>query len=125
LDLGQIKISGHDLEFMALTIIDMVSNLVELVRIDNTTAAHVAIQFENTWLARYPRPLFCTYDQGGEFIGFHFQQMLQRHNIHGRLTSSKNPQANAICERMHQTIGNTLRAIINLNPHIVGVDNVA
>jgi transposase InsO family protein len=120
----QIKIGEHELEFMALTIIDVVTNLVELVRIDNKTAAHVAIQFENTWLARYPRPLFCTYDQGGEFIGFHFQRMLQRHNIHGRPTSSKNPQANAICERMHQTIGNTLRAMINLNPPI-GINNAA
>jgi transposase InsO family protein len=109
---------------MALTVIDMVTNLVELVHIDNKMSAHVAIQFENTWLACYPRPLFCTYDQGGEFLGFHFQRMLQRHNIHGWPTSSKNPQANAICERMHQTIGNTLWAMINLAP-LVGVGNAA
>jgi len=42
--------------------------------------------------------------------------MLQRHNIHGHPTSSKNPQANAVCERMHQVIGNSLRALSTLNP---------
>jgi hypothetical protein len=101
---------------MALTIIDTVTNLVELVRINNKTSAHVALQFENTWLARYPRPIHCTFDQGGEFTGYPFQQMLQRHGIKGRCTTSKNPQANAICERMHQTIGNTLRALHSLHP---------
>ena len=31
-------------------------------------------------------------------------------------TTSKNPQANAICERMHQTVANILRTNLNSNP---------
>jgi hypothetical protein len=55
-------------------------------------------------------------DQGGEFIGQPFQQKSAQHGIRGRPTTSKNPQANALCERMHQTIGNSLRAMRQMNP---------
>ena len=37
---------------------------------------------------------------------------------------TKNPQANSICERMHQAIGNTLRAMIELTPPH-GIDSAA
>ena len=94
----------------------MVTNLVEITRIDNKTAQHVALHFENTWLARYPRPIHLIYDQGGEFTGYSFQRMLARHHIHKHPIASKNPRANSVCERMHQTIGNTLRVLSTLNP---------
>ena len=84
--------------------------------LDNGSAAHAALQLENTWLARYPRPDSIIHDQGTEFFGFHFQQMLQRNGIRPRPTTVKNPQANAICERMHHTVGNTLRTLATLNP---------
>lgn len=41
-------------EFKALTCIDPVTNLVEIVRIQNKTSRHVSQMFENTWLSRYP-----------------------------------------------------------------------
>ena len=110
------------MNFIALTIIDPVTNLVELVRLENKTSAHVARQFENTWLARYPLPQKCVHDQGGEFTGFPFQRVLQRHGIRARSTTAKNPQANAICERMHQTIGNSLRAMATMDPP-TGIDS--
>jgi transposase InsO family protein len=111
-----VQVGNQRIEFKALTIIDTVTNLVELVRLDNGSAAHAALQFENTWLARYPRPDSVIHDQGTEFVGFHFQQMLQRNGIRPRPTTVKNPQANAICERMHHTVGNTLRTLATLNP---------
>ncbi|KAG7343122.1 hypothetical protein IV203_021067 [Nitzschia inconspicua] len=46
----------------------MVTNLVEVVRIDSKSSSHVAMHFENSWLAKYPRPLNVIHDQGGEFI---------------------------------------------------------
>jgi transposase InsO family protein len=112
----KLSIQQQEISFTALTIIDTVTNLVELVRIDNKTAAHVALQFENTWLSRYPKPFACIHDQGGEFVGYHFKQMLSRQGIKDVTTTSKNPQANAICERMHQSVGNTLRSLISMNP---------
>ena len=76
----------------------------------------MAQQFENAWLARYPRPINVIFDQGREFTGYEFQQMLHHHGIHARPTTIKNPQANAICERLHQTIANVLRPLLMENP---------
>ena len=94
----KLNINNVEVEFRALTVIDFVTNLAELVRIDNKTSAHVALQFKNTWSSRYPMPKHCVYEQGGEFIGFPFQHMLQQHGITGHPTTAKNPQANASCE---------------------------
>ena len=33
-------------------------------------------------------------------------------------STSKNPQSNAICERMHQTVGNILRILLHKNPPV-------
>jgi hypothetical protein len=37
-----------------------------------------------------------------------FQNMLEQYDIPRRPTTVKNPQANAICTRMHQEVGNSL-----------------
>lgn len=92
------------------------TNLTELILIHNRTSQHVAQQFENCWLARYPRPNRCIHDNGGEFIGWPFQELLQQAGIQDVATTTYNPQANAICERMHQTIGNILRTLTHVNP---------
>ena len=49
-----IQVCNRPYEFNALTVIDNVSNLVELVRIDKKTAAHVARKYAQVWLSRYP-----------------------------------------------------------------------
>jgi hypothetical protein len=64
-----IQVRNRPYEFNALTVIDNVSNLVELVRIDEKTAAHVARKFAQVWLSRYPWPARCVHDNGGEFVG--------------------------------------------------------
>ena len=111
-----VKIQNEEVEFNALTCIDPVTNLVEIIRINNRTAIHVAQQFENCWLSWYPRPNRCVHDNGGEFKGEGFQLMLQRHGIHDSPTTSRNPQGNAVCECMHQTIANVLRTTLPLQP---------
>ena len=100
---------------MALTIIDPVTYLTELVRVDNKTAEHVANNFAYTWLTRYPWPEKCIHDNGGEFTGWEFQKLLEQCKIEDTPTTSRNPTANAICERMHQTVGNVLRILVHEN----------
>ena len=111
-----MKIRQETVPLLAVTVIDTVTNLVEIVRLANKTSQQVALQFVNTWLARYPRPQYCIHDQGGEFLGWEFQEMLQRYGIISRATTAKNPQANAVCERMHQSVGNTLRVLWDTQP---------
>ncbi len=69
----KVKVNGQRVEFNALTCIDMASNLVELIRVDNKTAKHTRDKFTQSWLCRYPRPVQCLHDKGGEFIGQNFQ----------------------------------------------------
>jgi hypothetical protein len=80
---------------------------------ESTTRLHVALIVENEWLARYPRPLRCIYDNGGEFTGAPFQVMLLENGIQGVPTTVKNPQSNAINERIHQTVANILRTYVH------------
>ncbi len=114
----KIKVPGYDeaVVFNALTAIDTVTNLTELIRINRKTSRHVALAFQNSWLTRYPRPIHVIYDQGGEFTGGAFQNTINRLGIRRHPTSVKNAQANAICERMHQTVGNILRTLLYVNP---------
>jgi hypothetical protein len=112
----KISMNGQELEFNALTCIDPVTDLVELTRMQEKTAAHVGMMFENNWLARHPRPMRCVHDNGGEFIGANFQRTLELNGVKDVPTSVKNPQSNATCERMHQTAANVLRALPHAHP---------
>jgi transposase InsO family protein len=117
--LGQVPGANAEethITFNALTCIDPVTNLTELIRIDGKSAAHVGAKFEQGWLSRYPRPIRCIHDNGGEFTGEHFQLRLETNGIKDVPTTVKNPQANSICERMHQTVANSLRSMVHSNP---------
>ena len=60
-------------------------------------------------LTRYPWPDKIIYDRGTEFKA-EFAKMLQEdYLVIPRPISTRNPQANSIVERVHQTIGNMLR----------------
>ena len=109
----KVKVSGREIEVLALTCIEPVTNLVELIRINNKTAEHVAQQIENCWLSRYPWPTKAIHDNGGEFTGYPFQKLLETANIESTPSSPYTPTANSICERMHQTVGNVLRTIFH------------
>ena len=103
-------------EFNALTCIDRVTGLSELIRIENKEANHVADKFAECWLSRYPRPMSCCHDNGGEFTGWEFQQLLTDFGIKDKPTTSRNPTGNAVCERMHLQIGNHIRTKIHSEP---------
>ena len=66
----KIAVNNEDVYFNALTCIDPVTNLVEIIRIENKTANHVARKFEECWINRYPRSNKCIHDNGGEFVGW-------------------------------------------------------
>ncbi len=88
------------------------TNLVKLIKIDDKRSKTVAGKFAQCWLTRYPWPQHCVHDPGTEFTGPEFQMLLQNCCIRDVCTTAKNPQSNAVCERMHQTIGNILRTKI-------------
>jgi hypothetical protein len=68
------------------------------------------------WLTCYPWPQGCVHNPGTEFTGPEFQTLLQNCHIRDVCTTAINLQSNAVCERMHQTVGNVLRTLFHGNP---------
>jgi transposase InsO family protein len=102
--------SGKSYEFYALTAIDRATGFPDGIMIKRKTSENVARKFDEVWLSRYPRPEVCAHDQGGEFIGPEFQQLLHDAGIASAPSTARNPQSNAIVERLHLTMGNRIRA---------------
>jgi hypothetical protein len=72
--------------------VDPVTDLVELTRAQNKTAAHVGMIFENNWLSGHPRLMRCVHDNGGEFTGADFQRTLELNGVKEAPTAMKNPR---------------------------------
>jgi hypothetical protein len=52
-----LEVGNRTEKFSALTNIDLVTNLVEIVRVNNKTTSAVTAHFVNAWLACYPKPI--------------------------------------------------------------------
>ena len=111
--LWTVKIRGKKTrEVFALTIIDTASNLVELVQTESKTLENIARRFHNTWIARYPQPERVIHNNGREFTGQKFQGLLYILGIKPSGAKVKNPQSNAICKQMHQTVATILKTAV-------------
>ena len=67
------------------------------------TSARISLLFKKHWLDRYPRPQTVIFDNGSEFKK-NFIPLLQDFSIKPKVTTVKNPQANAPVERIHQIV---------------------
>ena len=90
--------------------IDPATGWFEIHQYNDKRSITVANIAEQEWFSRYPWPTQVTYDRGSEFIGKDFQSMIKNdYGIKGKPITVRNPQANAIVERVHQVIGNIIR----------------
>ena len=64
---------------------------------------------EQIWLTRYPWPQVITFDRGTEFMAEFAEMVSNDYGIERRPITTRNPQANAVIERIHQTLGNIIR----------------
>jgi hypothetical protein len=67
------------------------------------SSATVGNIINRTWFSRYPRSQYIIYNNGSEFKP-HFETLCDSYGLKRKPTSVRNPQANAILERVHQTI---------------------
>ena len=89
--------------------IDPATGWFELKTAKEKDAMAVASLVETTWLTRYPWPQEIVYDRGTEFMGDFATMIKDDYGIKTRPITTRNPQANAIIERIHQTLGNIIR----------------
>ena len=103
-----------DLQLKAVTMIDPATGWFEIATYDDKRSMTVANIVEHTWLSRYPRPSEVTVDRGKEFIGSAFKDELceKEYDIEVKFatTTTANPQANSIVERIHQTLASMVRS---------------
>lgn len=72
------------------------------------SSAKISELVNKTWFCRYPRCNSIIYDNGSEFK-LHFQSLCDTFGLKRKPTTVKNPQANAILERIHQTLAAMMR----------------
>ena len=65
----------------------------------------VANIVKQEWFAHYPWPTQVTFDRGSKFIGQDFQNLIKNdYGVKPKPISVRNPQANAIVERVRQVM---------------------
>ena len=111
--IGPWKLKRNDnkiITLRALTLIDPATGWFEMIPYENKQSITIANLTEIHWLSRYPWPELITYDRGSKFIGHEFKNMVKEdYGITVRPITKRNPQANAIIERIHQVLTNMIR----------------
>ena len=103
---GRTKAAERTLH--CLTMIDPATGWFEIAEIPAKSADVVMDTLEQTWLVRYPRPTEVIMDRGREFMAEVKKSLKDDYGITRKLITTRNPQANAMVERAHQTLGNML-----------------
>jgi hypothetical protein len=121
---------GSSIDFMALTMINPASSWFEVVELPtimrlmtkkvngkertieeeifDKSFDQISRLVNKICLCRYPQCCYLIYDNGLEFK-LHFETLCKSYGIKRKLTRIKNPQANAICEHVHQVLGTMIR----------------
>ena len=110
------------IQLWALTMIDPATGWFEIKEIKTKRADIIANLVEQTWLVRYPWPDLIIMDRGREFKAEFYNMITVDYNIKPKVITTRNPQANAIIERVHQTIGNVLRTF-DVNKTVLDSDD--
>ena len=109
--IGPYKV-GHgrqQRELHCLTMIDPATGWFEIAPIDNKQADVVANELEFAWLTRYPWPTEVVLDRGKEFMAEVKTMLRDHYGCVRKAITTRNPQANAMVERAHQTLHNMIR----------------
>jgi hypothetical protein len=93
----------------AVTMIDPATGWLEINEIPNQNAITIAETVEQVWLTRIPKPQILKFVGGSEFKAEFAAMITNDYGIVRKGSAVRNPQSNAIIERVHQTIGKILR----------------
>lgn len=103
-----IRAQNGAFRLKALTMVDPATGWFEIAEVPDATAATVAETFDHEWLSRHPRPHCIGFDGGGECKNA-FKEMIRNHGITPAPTTTHNPQANGIVERVHSALADVLK----------------
>ena len=101
----------HTLTLWCVTMIDPATGWIEIREIPNKKADTIANIVEQAWFTRHPWPTQVNLDRGSEFMAEFSKMVKQDHGVKKKTITTRNPQANSIIERVHQTIANIIRTV--------------
>jgi transposase InsO family protein len=88
--------------------IDPVTGWFEITEIPAKRADVIINVLKQTWLVRYLRPAEIIMDRGKEFAAKVRDKLQNEYGVIRKLNTTRNPQANSMVERAHQTIHNMI-----------------
>ena len=100
---------GTNVTLHCLTMIDPATGWFEIAEIPIKQADYIANVLEQVWLTRYPWPTEIRMDRGSEFAAEVSEAITEEYGIERKLITTRNPQSNAIIERIHQVVGDMIR----------------
>ena len=101
--------NGKTIYLQAVTMIDSATGQIEIRTVPSACVDLVSKIVELAWLTRYPLPSKVIVDCKKEFLA-KFKTMIQAdYGITIKPITSRNPRANSISERIHQTMGKIIR----------------
>ena len=98
-----------ELTLHCMTMIDPATGWFEIVQIPGKQADDIANILEETWMCQYPWSQKIICDRDKEFMAEVKTMLQEDYGCRVSQITTRNPQANAILERMHQTLGNMVR----------------
>jgi transposase InsO family protein len=105
-----VKNRKKTLKLRCLTMIDPATGWFEIAELKRGRADYTADLLERIWFNRYPWPTEVICDRGKEFMAEVIATLRDDYGIVRKPITTRNPQANAMVERAHQTLGNMLRS---------------
>jgi hypothetical protein len=107
-----VDMNGNKKEIIlhCLTMIDPATGWFEIVEIPNKRADYVSNILQQTWLVRYPWPTKVICDRGSEFMAETKDMLENEYGIKQQVITTRNPQANSMVERAHQTLHQLIRS---------------
>jgi transposase InsO family protein len=103
-----VKTPKRKHKLRVLTMIDPATGWFEVAQLKDATAKGCEEAFDNTWLARYPRPQYIGFDNGNEYKAT-FKELCNNMGLKPKRSTEYNPQSNGIVERVHQVLADMLR----------------
>lgn len=76
-------------DIFCLTMIDETARWPKIVPIKNKQSKNIVELTDSEWFCRYLRPLYCLHDNGKEFIGKEFDELLESYEVTSQPTTIK------------------------------------
>lgn len=108
---GKVIRESTEVTLHCLTMIDPATGWFEIAEIPAKRADEISNILQRTWLDRYPWPEDVIMDRGREFMAEVQTTLKDEYGLKINRITTRNPQANAMVERAHQTLGYRIRSM--------------